>query len=832
MNKLYVFAVGGSGERVMNSLVMLLAAGMKVGANEIVPVFIDNDIKSHALKTSLERIEYYNGNTAAKKGFYEICEWARRQGRDVSYCPVKIATPIVLSKNDDGAAIINLDRVIGPLDYRKQFEDEIKIEKDLLFTDNDLKMPLDVGFIGNPNVGSVVMNCTSLNNEDFYSIYNEVGSQDGVIVVGSLFGGTGAVGIHLIVDRFLQKGDNRPTVAGLSVLPYFKCYGADYRELNVDLRDYVVDVDSQDAKTRAALIYYDQYMGCLDYLYYVGDGGENKATYSYCIGGNRQDNPSHVVELMSALSVIDFSKRDKISNVVYKSPIWEVVDSSPNILNISGILMDDLSRSLIKFQLMKAIFEEDGMMNFYVSQNAPFVRSIGFSPDKLNGLNGRNEPKGEPYWGIWHMFKEWKQWTDEMKCDSNYYRKFLLYNDEHNIAAKKINEMITTLFYTSREGEEKNFGIAKSKTEGIFIRRLVPQNPEIMKELINACVSVGDNGRDVPCDPDYMPKMMSYMSVAIDNVLDRACTNEHISNGTKLVFLDRAEDMYAVSAQCDDDGFACFCGDVNPLSIRALVNRLYTPLMGKLANIPSPYAQMHTEFAFYEYNCNGPDSLSDDYRKAISNCLDIFELIYHSHDLDLREKGITLQRIKLYTGKENELIDLNAKTKVYLEALELYRKQYRCLIDWMVRADNISYHFDFKSLYVLKYKGKVFAAASPFTGFFTKSDCDLNDADIRIENNSRRLLSGYNRDWCLFEGRDSDFIIFMYSLLVKTNLQYVFEDMFEALKRQVARIDKDYGIKFGGDYFDQTYPQFNIDKDLPIDTDNVDFTNLKYILYL
>ena len=43
MGKLYVFAIGGTGSRVLRSLTMLLASGCKTESSEIVPIIIDPD---------------------------------------------------------------------------------------------------------------------------------------------------------------------------------------------------------------------------------------------------------------------------------------------------------------------------------------------------------------------------------------------------------------------------------------------------------------------------------------------------------------------------------------------------------------------------------------------------------------------------------------------------------------------------------------------------------------------------------------------------------------------------------------------------------------------
>ena len=41
--KLYIFGIGGTGSRVIKSLVMLAASGVKIEANAIVPIIVDPD---------------------------------------------------------------------------------------------------------------------------------------------------------------------------------------------------------------------------------------------------------------------------------------------------------------------------------------------------------------------------------------------------------------------------------------------------------------------------------------------------------------------------------------------------------------------------------------------------------------------------------------------------------------------------------------------------------------------------------------------------------------------------------------------------------------------
>ena len=58
--KLYIFGIGGTGSRVLKSLVMLAASGVKVEADAIVPIVIDPDFANADLTRTLELIKTYS----------------------------------------------------------------------------------------------------------------------------------------------------------------------------------------------------------------------------------------------------------------------------------------------------------------------------------------------------------------------------------------------------------------------------------------------------------------------------------------------------------------------------------------------------------------------------------------------------------------------------------------------------------------------------------------------------------------------------------------------------------------------------------------------------
>lgn len=59
MNKLYIFAIGGTGSRVLRSLTMMLASGVKLGVDTIVPIIIDPDTANADLTRTVTLMNDY-----------------------------------------------------------------------------------------------------------------------------------------------------------------------------------------------------------------------------------------------------------------------------------------------------------------------------------------------------------------------------------------------------------------------------------------------------------------------------------------------------------------------------------------------------------------------------------------------------------------------------------------------------------------------------------------------------------------------------------------------------------------------------------------------------
>lgn len=541
MNNLYVFAIGGSGERVMRSFIMLLAAGVKLGANRVIPIFVDNDAKSKALQRCQRLISYYNATKAkcGKMGIGSVCQLYDSTQR-ASFFQTTIDEPVSLDIAGD--TIGDLKTIIGRnLTTDDQVQHDILEERDLLFSEDDLNMKLTVGFVGNPNIGSVVLNALSFSDTKFDDVLGVAGQDDGVMVIGSLFGGTGAAGFPLIINNFMSNDTSRPTIGGVAILPYFE-FGKDDQysgtERIIDTNRWDVNSDSFSTKTRAALMYYDDYMKGMDFLYYVGD--DNRAVYPHFVGGEKQDNPVHLVELLGAMSIVDFTKQRNQAKIVYKEPLWGISDDksgNPTICNVSSIRSKEIKRALIKFQLLREFFinQNDGFLKHGIDNNSAYVKDLNFTEIMRQACVGKEptkvykdindianvvdtETKDFPYaWGLNAFFKEWVAWWNDLSgMDAR--RVFSIFPnaamdiDQHNVTQK---------FYT-----EGSFGIASTKIKkqgwNLFKKQEVTEvvYPNLATNMLNAHKKL--NWSSIP-DENKLAALLKTISDGLDSTLDDNC---------------------------------------------------------------------------------------------------------------------------------------------------------------------------------------------------------------------------------------------------------------------------------------------------------------------
>ena len=171
---------------------------------------------------------------------------------------------------------------------------------------------MQVGFKGNPNIGSVVLN-TFKDSPVFQAFANAFNQDDRIIIIGSIFGGTGAAGLPLLIKNLRDADASLPKhqllrdapIAAISVLPYFDVQGDD--GVSIDSNTFV-------SKTKAALTYYAENIcknNSLNALYYLGDVVSN--TQKGADGAAAQQNKAHFIELAAAMAIVNYMSYGKNS---------------------------------------------------------------------------------------------------------------------------------------------------------------------------------------------------------------------------------------------------------------------------------------------------------------------------------------------------------------------------------------------------------------------------------------------------------------------------------------------------------------------------------------
>lgn len=293
MAKLFIFGIGGTGARVLRALTMLLASGVDC-KNDIVPIIIDPDGNNGDLTRTISIMRTYkrirnhlNFNNNVQNKFFrtEILESVQN-----------FLLPLNNTQNCTFEQYMNVPGM--------SLANQALIK--MLFSEKNLSSDMQIGFKGNPNIGSIVLNQFS-DSPEFIEFANSFSQNDRIFIVNSIFGGTGASGFPLLLKTLRATKElpnhallNNAQIGAVTVLPYFKI-----KQEN----DSDIESDTFISKTKSALSYYYRNISnnnSIDTLYYIGDNDNTQTPYKNEEGGNMQMNKAHCIELFSALAILDF----------------------------------------------------------------------------------------------------------------------------------------------------------------------------------------------------------------------------------------------------------------------------------------------------------------------------------------------------------------------------------------------------------------------------------------------------------------------------------------------------------------------------------------------
>jgi len=345
-----LICAGGSGARVLESVLHLCAVGL--GPPRLRTFVIDSD----GTNGSLDR-------TTNLVGAYVACQKIFGKG------------PFFRTELDllEGSQKL---RVWSPVVGKQHFRDVLNYDGlspqqreivELLFTDDELKMPMDVGFRGHPALGAAALSLLPLfRNDPKDPLWNQVATdlqQDvtngeaHVVIAGSVFGGTGASAIYPLV-RFLRSPDllahnsEKLKIGAIALAPYFQFSAADAQARGAQVDPgQAARSEEFPLASRSAAEFYDYLLKHNDWglnaMYWVGDDDPVDVAYSW--GGSAQNNPAHFVELLSAVACLDFFRAPSIRGTFYYSgPRQFAAMPGKNMLTWADLPLSGLDRKEVR----------------------------------------------------------------------------------------------------------------------------------------------------------------------------------------------------------------------------------------------------------------------------------------------------------------------------------------------------------------------------------------------------------------------------------------------------------------------------------------------------
>lgn len=350
--KLYIFGIGGTGSRVLKAISMLFASGVKLENDfeTVIPIIIDPDTSNGDLNRTKDILRLYQ---EIRNQVEQPDDFFAQDIKTINELTVK--SPVVspdyfqfLLKGTDTNTFNQYIGFDGLSEDLSEKDDKNFVR--LLYSERNLKSNLDVGFKGNPNMGSIVLNQFT-NSEDFTKFGLTFNDGDAIFIVNSIFGGTGAAGFPLLLKN-LRGNDKLPKhakikdapIGGITYLPYFSLTKQD--EINAE---------SFEEKAKIALDYYNRTIisqNQINTLYFIGSRG-NTNHEEYAVGGQDQRNKAHFLELAGALAILDFCKN--INAIKKETQIKEFgIETDTQNISFSDLNIENskqFSSQITKFKL-------------------------------------------------------------------------------------------------------------------------------------------------------------------------------------------------------------------------------------------------------------------------------------------------------------------------------------------------------------------------------------------------------------------------------------------------------------------------------------------------
>ena len=287
----YAIGIGGTGAKCLESLIHLAAAGM-MPDGDLHLLFVDPD----AANGSRARVEETLANYVRCKDRLDLGQTYFLKTKIVPADPI-LWTPFNTTNP-------SLNRFFHYENFRDSSAGKLF---DVLYSRTEKETTLEEGFRGHPSIGSAVMSKTvNLEKDETWNVFRKkISNDDGeakVFLAASIFGGTGASGFPTIAQIIKKALDVK--LGGALLLPYFKFMNdGDDGKLKARSNEFLMN-------TQTALKHYHLWnkKGIYDAVYLFGD--ESRTDVENALGGPKQENAPHFIELYAALAAVDFFGKD------------------------------------------------------------------------------------------------------------------------------------------------------------------------------------------------------------------------------------------------------------------------------------------------------------------------------------------------------------------------------------------------------------------------------------------------------------------------------------------------------------------------------------------
>lgn len=486
--KTFVFAIGGTGARVLRALTMLMASDIDV-KQTIIPVIIDMDTRNGDAQRTLKTLDLYRIISQSAyaesvgKGFF------KNQFGTLGSINQGVGGEEVDTGIKDSFQLDFGDVNVTFYDYIKGSQLS-KVDNDLLETlfDNspqhkpntELNLKLDHGFKGNPNIGSVVFN-NLINTPEFRHFENVFSQGDRIFIISSIFGGTGSSGFPQLVKNLRASNNNfikSANIGAIVVKPYFRVKKDAQSSINSD---------TFNSKTKSALTYYaDELDGKINEVYYIADRpGEALENH---MGGEDQKNTAHLVELLAAKAVVKFANKDSSEfkngdSKYFEFGILDAPNGNPQGLDVLGFedfYTQEEWEDFAKFSFF-AKFYRQGLPQ---RKKEDFYRDLNLSD---------NMKRDVFYVKLTDFIDKYWLWLSEMERSQRSFSPFLLNGDFSKFfkgkgSIKKLDKsMFTDIFTKSLSKLWKDLKAeGKIRNEEKFIKMMYLCIEEIFKAEVQS----------------------------------------------------------------------------------------------------------------------------------------------------------------------------------------------------------------------------------------------------------------------------------------------------------------------------------------------------------